>query len=69
MRVVRDILEQLCRIMVSDVFDFVRWQFSALACIQEAVEDFTGDFMNDSYIAAAHAHRVTLMNKDSQCCE
>ena len=63
-RVVRDISERLCKMMSSDVFELVRWQFSALACIQEAAEDFLIDFLNDSYIAAAHAHRVILMNKD-----
>ena len=64
MRVVRDISDRLCSIMKSDAFDFVRWQFSALACIQEAAEDFLIDFFNDSYIAAAFAHRVTLMIPD-----
>ena len=34
------------------------------ACIQEAAEDFLIDFFNDSYIAVAFAHRVTLMIPD-----
>ena len=63
-RVVRDISDRLCNIMRSDVFEVVRWQFSALGCIQEAAEDFLIDFFNDSYIAAAFAHRVTLMSRD-----
>lgn len=33
-------------------------------CLQEAAEDFLIDFMNDGYIAAAFAHRITLMSKD-----
>lgn len=63
-RVVRDISDRLCGIMKSDAFEVVKWQFSALACIQEAAEDFLIDFFNDSYIAAAFAHRVTLMVPD-----
>ncbi|KAH7307206.1 hypothetical protein KP509_22G049600 [Ceratopteris richardii] len=42
----------------------VKWQTQALLCLQEAVEDFAIDSMNDAYLCAAHAHRVTLMAKD-----
>lgn len=64
MRLVRQISDMLCSQMNSEVFEYVRWQFTGLACLQEAAEDFLIEFMNDSYIACAHAHRVTLMNKD-----
>ena len=40
------------------------WQRSALACIHEAAEDFLIEMFGDAFILAAHAHRVTLMDKD-----
>ena len=33
-------------------------------CLQEATEDWMIEFFLDSYVLAAHAHRVTVMNKD-----
>ncbi|KAH7387044.1 hypothetical protein KP509_16G002000 [Ceratopteris richardii] len=42
----------------------VKWQIQALLCLQEAVEDFAINFMNDVYFCAAHCHRVTLTAKD-----
>ena len=39
-----------------------RWKASALFCLQEAAMDWMIDFFFD-YILAAHAHRVTVMNK------
>ena len=41
-----------------------RWKASALFCLQEAAEDWMIEFFLDSYVLAAHAHRVTVMNKD-----
>lgn len=40
------------------------WQLNALACLQEAAEDFMIEILGDSFILAAHAKRVTLMDKD-----
>ena len=36
----------------------------ALDCLQEAAKDFLIEFFQDAYICAAHAKRVTLMDKD-----
>ena len=41
------------------------WQLNALACLQEATEDFMIEILGDSFILAAHSKRVTLMDKDS----
>ena len=50
--------------MNTTLFESVRWQSQEILCLQEAVEDFLVEFMNDGYIAYAFAHRVTLMSKD-----
>ena len=36
----------------------------ALDCLQEAAEDFLIELFQDAYICAAHAKRITLMEKD-----
>ena len=41
-----------------------RWYYTALACIQEAAEDYTIEYFNDTCILAANARRVTVMNRD-----
>ncbi|KAH7280576.1 hypothetical protein KP509_36G003800 [Ceratopteris richardii] len=64
MRVVKQISANLCSLMKTSSFVNVRWQTQALLCLQEAVDDFAIDFMNDAYLCAAHSHRVTLMAKD-----
>ena len=56
MRVVRDIA-----LKVKGQFI---WQSGAILCLHEALEDFMINFLNDSNICAAHARRVTLMDKD-----
>ena len=56
MRVVREI--------ALNVRGEFRWQSGAILCVHEALEDFMVDFLNDSNICAAHARRVTLMDKD-----
>ena len=42
----------------------LRWGTTALACIQEACEDYLIEYFNDTCILAAHAHRITVMWKD-----
>lgn len=42
----------------------LRWGVTALACIQEACEDYLIEYFNDTCILAAHAHRVTVMWKE-----
>ncbi|KAH7307050.1 hypothetical protein KP509_22G043900 [Ceratopteris richardii] len=66
MRVVKQTSANLYSLMKTSSFVNVRWQTQALLCLQEAVEDFAIDFMNDAYLCATHAHRVTLMAKDYQ---
>ncbi|MCO5581734.1 hypothetical protein L7F22_035623 [Adiantum nelumboides] len=43
----------------------MRWANSALLCLQEIAEDYLVEFFSDGYILAAHAHRVTIMQRDS----
>ena len=38
----------------------------ALGTLQEACEDWHIEFFQDSYVLAAHAHRVTVMPRDTQ---
>lgn len=42
----------------------MRWTRTALDSLQEASEYFLVELFQDAYIYAAHAHRVTLMDKD-----
>ncbi|KAH7444985.1 hypothetical protein KP509_02G100900 [Ceratopteris richardii] len=64
MRVVKQIIANLCSLMKTTSFINVKWQTQALLCLQEAAEDFAIDVMNDAYLCDAHSHRVTLMAKD-----
>lgn len=56
--------QRLCRSICDKYKIDMKWQRTALECIQEAAEDFLIEFFQDAYICAAHAHRVTLMDKD-----
>lgn len=56
-RVVRSICE--------DWHLVVRWRLTALLALQEAAEDFLIEYFNDMCVLAAHTHRVTVMDKDS----
>lgn len=56
--------QRLCRQICDDWSIGKRWRRDALECLQEAAEDFLIEFFQDSYICAAHAKRVTLMDKD-----
>ncbi|MCO5548723.1 hypothetical protein L7F22_002184 [Adiantum nelumboides] len=58
-RAVRKICEEACA-------GGMRWKVVSLLCLQEAVEDFLLEYFNDNTIVAAHAHRVTIMDKDSE---
>ncbi|OLY84303.1 histone H3-like centromeric protein cnp1 [Smittium mucronatum] len=69
-RVVRQVVDEFVQ------FDFssplsnsttgMRWQKSALMCLQEAAEAFLVHLFEDSNLCAIHAKRVTLMQKDMQ---
>lgn len=56
--------QRLCRQICEERSIGKRWRRDALDCLQEAAEDFLIEFFQDSYICAAHAKRVTLMDKD-----
>ncbi|OMJ20248.1 histone H3-like centromeric protein cnp1 [Smittium culicis] len=70
-RVVRQVVEEFVQ------YDFstptngkastgMRWNRTALACLQEATEAFLVHLFEDSNLCAIHAKRVTLMQKDMQ---
>ncbi|MCO5550629.1 hypothetical protein L7F22_004118 [Adiantum nelumboides] len=42
-----------------------RWKVCALLALQVASEDFIMEYFNDLTIVVAHAHRITVMDKDS----
>lgn len=44
----------------------IRFQSQAILALQEAAESFIAGFFEDSYLAALHAKRVTVMVKDMQ---
>ena len=56
-RMVREISD-LCK-------DNMRWYTTALDCIHFAAEDYLIEFFVDAILLAAHAHRVTLMIRDT----
>lgn len=56
--------QRLCREICEERSIGKRWRRDALDCLQEAAEDFLIEFFQDAYICAAHAKRVTLMDKD-----
>ena len=60
-RVVREIAVQL--------FPYnhdLRWQSSAIGCLQEASEAYLVNFLSECNLLALHAKRVTIMVKDFQ---
>ncbi|MCO5606614.1 hypothetical protein L7F22_060802 [Adiantum nelumboides] len=42
-----------------------RWKLAVLLALQEASKDFMMEYFNDLIIVAAHAHQITVMDKDS----
>jgi histone H3 len=59
-RLVREIVQDM---RLSNMFA-VRFQSSALLCIQEAAEAFLVSLFEDTNLCAIHAKRVTIMPKD-----
>jgi len=57
-RVIREIAQSLCA--TKDL----RFQSTAIMCLQEAAEAFLVTLFEDSVLCAIHAKRVTLMPKD-----
>ena len=55
-RLVREICEQWS--------PNIRWTASGLLCLQEVAEDWLVAFFEDSYLLAAHAHRLTIFPRD-----
>ncbi|KAG5437345.1 hypothetical protein PCANB_000775 [Pneumocystis canis] len=63
-RVVRDIATDY---VASFSTDFgLRWQSTAILCLQEATEAFLVHLFEDTNLCAIHAKRVTIMQKDIQ---
>lgn len=56
------LIRQICDTWKSDA----RWERTAILCLQEAAEDYLVEYFQDSMLMAAHAHRVTIMNKDME---
>ena len=56
MRVVREISD-MCK-------KGLRWYYTAIVCLQGALEDYLIEYFNDVCILAAHGHRITIMIKD-----
>ncbi|KAH9390635.1 histone H3.3-like [Tyrophagus putrescentiae] len=44
----------------------VRFQNAAIGGLQETAESYLADFLNDAYLCATHAKRVTLQLRDIQ---
>ena len=42
----------------------LRWQSSAIGCLQEACEAYLVNFLSECNLVAHHAKRVTIMVKD-----
>ncbi|KAK5973266.1 histone H3 [Trichostrongylus colubriformis] len=61
-RLVRDIANELAKKM--GVTEEYRWQANALLALQEAAEVYLTCLFEDTNLAAIHARRVTIMNKD-----
>ncbi|MCO5554870.1 hypothetical protein L7F22_008407 [Adiantum nelumboides] len=57
-RLVREICESFSQ-------GYKRWKVFTLLALQEAFEEFIMEYFNDFTIVAAHAHQVTVMDKDS----
>lgn len=55
---------RLCREIAEDYKVNVRFQGSALMCLQEAAEAFLVMILEHANLASIHAHRVTVMPKD-----
>uniref|UniRef100_A0A7S3CMB8 Core Histone H2A/H2B/H3 domain-containing protein n=2 Tax=Eukaryota TaxID=2759 RepID=A0A7S3CMB8_9SPIT len=58
-RLVRELTQSLTA-------DEMRWQVSAVAALQEAMEAYLVGLLEDSQLASIHAKRVTVMPKDMQ---
>ena len=56
--------QRLVREIASESQNDLRFQASAIAALQEATEAYMVSLFEDSNLAAIHAKRVTVMNKD-----
>lgn len=54
------------KIAVIDVESKLRWMANALEAVQEAAEAYLVHLIEDAYLCALHAKRVTLMPRDIQ---
>jgi histone H3 len=58
--------QRLVREIAGDLKNDLRFQSSAVICIQEAAEAYLVGLFEDTNICAIHAKRVTIMPKDMQ---
>ncbi|EPY53774.1 centromere-specific histone H3 CENP-A [Schizosaccharomyces cryophilus OY26] len=63
-RIVREISSEFVANFSTDVG--LRWQSTALQCLQEAAEAFLVHLFEDTNLCAIHAKRVTIMQRDMQ---
>ena len=56
--------QRLVREIASEQQNDLRFQATAIAALQEATEAYMVSLFEDSNLAAIHAKRVTVMNKD-----
>uniref|UniRef100_A0A0E0MLQ6 Core Histone H2A/H2B/H3 domain-containing protein n=1 Tax=Oryza punctata TaxID=4537 RepID=A0A0E0MLQ6_ORYPU len=58
--------QRLVREIAQDVRNYLRFQSSAVATLQEATEAYLVGLFEDTNLCAIHAKRVTIMPKDIQ---
>ena len=56
--------QELCRQIADGFQEGLRFQASALMCLQEAAEAYLVRLLEEANLAAIHAKRVTIMPKD-----
>lgn len=58
--------QRLVREIAQNIFVDLRFQSSAILCLQEAAEAYLVNLFEDSYLCTLHAKRVTINIKDMQ---
>jgi histone H3 len=58
--------QRLCREIMQDFNQELRFQSAAFGALQEAAEDYLVHLFEDTNLCAFHAKRVTIMPKDIQ---
>jgi histone H3 len=58
--------QRLIKEITQDYKTDIRWQSTAILCLQEAAEIYLVGLFEDTNLCAIHAKRVTIMKKDMQ---